>query len=145
MAPDMTAISALLSSVKTATDIAFLFRNADISVEKAELKLQIADLIVGIAEAKIQATEIQNIISGKDDEIRRLQEALETKANVTRHYDAYYGKDEDGKPFGEPYGMHCWEASRFSLQITSKDTIARLKRKASRDTFFSHTITERSR
>ena len=42
---DITTISGVLTSLKTATDIAKFFKDMDINLEKAELKLKIANLI----------------------------------------------------------------------------------------------------
>ena len=43
--PDISAITAVLGSLKTATEIAKFIRESDVSIERAELKLKVADLI----------------------------------------------------------------------------------------------------
>jgi hypothetical protein len=114
---DITVISALLNSVKTATEIANLLKGADISLEKAETKLQLADLISALADTKISASEVQELIKEKDDEIKRLKEALEIKERVIRHGDAYYEKKDTGEPTGNPYCSYCWEASNRLIHL----------------------------
>ena len=42
--PDITTIAAVLNSLKAATDIAKFLRESDLSLERAELKLKLADL-----------------------------------------------------------------------------------------------------
>jgi hypothetical protein len=75
--PDITTISAILGSIKTATDIAKAIKNADISLEKAELKLKIAELTESLADIKIKAVEIRDLIEKKDLEISILRKQLE--------------------------------------------------------------------
>ncbi len=115
--PDITAISAFLASIRTATDIAGLLRKADVSLENAETKLQIAELISALADAKINASEIQDLLREKDEEIRELKEALEINVKLIRYGDAYYEKDSQGNPTGDPYCSHCWEVSHKIVHI----------------------------
>jgi len=115
--PDAGIIAAFFSSLKTATEIAGLLRKADLSMEKADLKLQIADLVSALAEAKMQASEIQEVIKYKDEEIQQLKQALELKAHVIKQYDAYYEKSEDGQPTGDPYCMNCWETEHKLIHL----------------------------
>jgi hypothetical protein len=62
--PAIASIAAILSSIKTATDIAKFLRESDLSLQRAELKLKLADLVSALAEAKIELTEIQETLSG---------------------------------------------------------------------------------
>ena len=56
---DLTAVSTLLGSIKTATEIAKLIKDSDVSLEKAETKLKLAELISALADAKIKVTAVQ--------------------------------------------------------------------------------------
>ena len=76
---DIAAIASILGSVKTATEIAKLLKDSDLSLEKAEMKLKLADLISALADARIETAEIQSLIAEKDEKIKQLQEVLETK------------------------------------------------------------------
>ena len=49
---DIATISAITSSVKTAIDIAKAIKDADVSLEKAELKMRVAELIKRISGCK---------------------------------------------------------------------------------------------
>ena len=59
---DFASMSATLQGIKTATDIAKSLRDADLSLEKAEMKLQIADITSALADAKINLSEVQELI-----------------------------------------------------------------------------------
>ena len=51
---DITAIASILGSVKTATEIEKLLENSDLTLEKAEMKLKLADLICALAEDRLE-------------------------------------------------------------------------------------------
>ncbi|GHC12685.1 hypothetical protein [Thermomonas carbonis] len=106
--PDLASIASALSSLKVATDIVKFIRESDVSLERAELKLKLADLVGTLAEAKIQLSEIQTLLAEKDLEISRLTDAIETKDKVVRHLDAMYFQDDQGKAIGSPHCLGCW-------------------------------------
>jgi hypothetical protein len=56
-------ISAILTSVKTATDIAKLLKASDVSLEKAETKLKLADLIGALADVKMQLADVRESLA----------------------------------------------------------------------------------
>ena len=115
--PDIASIGAFLTSVKTATEIAKALREVDASLEKAETKLKIADLMDALAEARIKAVEIQEVLQEKDKRISELENALELKAKLTRVDEAYYEVTESGKPMGAPYCSHCWEVNHVGVHL----------------------------
>ena len=53
---DMTAITAVLGSIKTATEIAKYIKDSNVSFEKAETKLRLAELIGALADAKLKSS-----------------------------------------------------------------------------------------
>jgi hypothetical protein len=115
--PDIVAITAFLASVKNATDIAKAIRGADISLEKAEAKLKMAELIESLADARMQAAEIQDVIQDKDKKIAELENAFELKSKLIRQWDAYYLTDDNGNPTGGPYCSHCWEVNHRGVHL----------------------------
>lgn len=115
--PDIAAIGAILASVKTATEIAKHVRETDFSLDKAELKLRLADLVSTLADVKMEVAALQEVIEGKDREIAELKEAFESKDELVRRYDAYYRADKNGSPVGEPFCVYCWEESRKQRQL----------------------------
>ncbi|WP_304305944.1 hypothetical protein [Pseudacidovorax intermedius] len=115
--PDIAAISALLGSVKTATDIARFIRESDLSIERAELKLKVADLVSALADIKIELVDLQEAFAEKEKRIRELEAAFQAKGEMVRRYDAYYHANEEGNPEGVPYCLRCWENDRKQRQL----------------------------
>lgn len=126
--PDLTAIGAVLGSLKTATEIAKFIRESDVSIERAELKLKVADLIGALADVKLELVELQDSFAAKDNRIKELEEAFEAKSLMVRRYDAYYNAGPDGEPLGAPYCLRCWESDhkRRVLVHDAKDFRTRL-------------------
>jgi hypothetical protein len=116
---DITLISTALTSLKAATDIAKFLRESDLSLEKAELKLKLADLISSLADAKIQVVEIQEALQEKDKKIQELEDAFQSKDILVRRYDAYYNSDPNGQPVGVPYCLRCWENEHKKRQLVN--------------------------
>jgi hypothetical protein len=72
--PDIAAISALIAGIKHATDIAKVVKEADYSLEQAETKLKMAELIGSLADVKMQAAEIKELVLEKDKRIAELEQ-----------------------------------------------------------------------
>ena len=104
---DMAAISQVLSSIKAASDIARLLKETDISLEKAETKLRLAELVGALADAKFELAEVQNLLLDKDEKIKKLAETLHTKKNVLWEPPWYWSVDE-GKKDG-PFCQQCYD------------------------------------
>jgi hypothetical protein len=115
--PDIATIGAALSSLKTAADIAKFLRASDFNIEKAELKLKMADLVSALAEAKLELVDVQEEILEKEKVISQLKEAFENKDQLTRRYDAYYKIDENGEPMGVSFCLRCWEVDHKKRQL----------------------------
>lgn len=115
--PDMAAIGALLGSVKTATDIAKFIRESDVSIERAELKLKVADLVGALADIKIELVELQEAFAEKERRIQELEEAFQAKGQMVRRYDAYYRADDERNPVGVAYCLRCWENDHKQRQL----------------------------
>lgn len=118
--PDIISIAAALNSLKAATDIAKLLRESDLSLERAELKLKLADLISALADTKLELIEVQEALSEKDKRISELEEAFESKESLVRRLDAYYLVDEAGNPIGIPYCLRCWENDHKKRQLVQE-------------------------
>ncbi len=112
---DMASISAALSSIKTATEIAKLIKESDVSLEKAESKLKLADLISALADAKIQIAEIQQIIIEKDAEIRAATEQLTVRGKIQWEKPCYWlieGTRKDG-----PFCQLCYDKNKELIRL----------------------------
>jgi len=115
--PDIAAITAALSGVKTATEIVRYLRDTEAAFKTADLKLRIAELVDALANAKLSLADVQDVLAAKDAEIRRLNEALKRKADVIRYHDAYYEKNDKGQPVGDPYCSYCFENKNELVHI----------------------------
>lgn len=104
---DIQSVSLALASIKTATDIARLFKDSSTTFEKAEAKLKLAELISALADAKIQIAEIQQTIIDKDAELREAKEQLVIKENL-KWETPYYWLIKDAKKDG-PYCQRCYD------------------------------------
>ena len=120
---DLATIGAALSSLKTATEIVKFIRESDVNLEKAELKLKLADLLGSLADTKMELVEVQDALIEKDKKIADLEDAFQKKDSLVRQGDAYYVTDEDGKPTGIAYCLRCWENEHKTKQLvnSSKD------------------------
>lgn len=115
---EIAAISAFITSIKNATDIAKVIREAGVSLEKAEINFKLAELIGALADAKIQASEVKELLQEKDGQIAKLKKAFEMKDSLVREGDAYYKVNDAGKPNSSPYCSHCWEVNHIPVHLT---------------------------
>lgn len=125
---DITTIAAVLNSLKAATDIAKFLRESDLSLERAELKLKLADLVGALADARLELIDVQETLSEKDKLISELEDAFQSKDALVRRYDAYYHADESGNPMGVAYCLRCWENDHKKRQLVhdAKDRFTRV-------------------
>ncbi|HEU4700685.1 MAG TPA: hypothetical protein VFS40_15985 [Gemmatimonadales bacterium] len=107
--PDIATISAALTSLKTATEIAKALRDLPTTLENAELKLRVADLTGALADLKLQLTEVREDIAARETRIAELEVAFERREDLVRHGDAYYRKGEGGEAVGDAFCLRCWE------------------------------------
>ncbi len=108
---DLAAITSVVSSIKSAIEIANLLKKVEGEFQKAESKLALADMINALADAKIAMANLQDEMQQKDQEIARLVEDLRLKSSVMRVGDAYYDKDKHGTHHGDPYCQTCFEST----------------------------------
>jgi len=104
---DITSITAIVSSLKAAADIAKFLKDTNLTLEKAEVKAKIADLISALSDAKLEMANIRVGLLEKDEIIKRLQQTLELKEKLT--YNApYYWNMEKGERVG-PFCQVCYD------------------------------------
>lgn len=117
---DSFAIGAALNGIKAAVDIAKALRNADLSLEKAEMKLKIAELLETLADAKISIAEVKDVIEEKDNEIQSLRKAFEVKEKLIRKGNCYVLEDD---PEGEvnKYCLTCWDYEQKLVSLIMID------------------------
>ncbi|ENO1850667.1 hypothetical protein [Vibrio vulnificus] len=112
---DISMLSAALGSVKTATEIAKLIKESGTSLEKAEVKLQIAELISTLADIKMELADVQTLLIQKDEEIAALQNKLMLKESVIWEKPYYFIKDGEKKD--GPYCQQCWDSQGSLIRL----------------------------
>lgn len=117
--PDLTTFNSLFGTIKTAFDVAKMINDSAITFDKAETKLKLADLISTLAEAKIEISNIQELIIEKDKTISSLKKLLDINDNL-KWDQPYYWIEKDGLKDG-PYCQHCWDNNKklIRLQVNS--------------------------
>lgn len=106
---DIAAIGSLLTSLKAATDIAKFIRESDVSLERAELKLKLAELVEALANAKLEAADVQQGILDRDELIRELKVAAKLRSDLKWIQPCYYITNNDG--VDEPYCQTCYDSA----------------------------------
>lgn len=112
---DIATIAAALGSLKTATDIAKLIKESGTSLEQAEVKLQIAELISALAEAKTEIAGIQSELMKKNDIISYLNEQLTIKQKVVWDKPYYWLVDESDRD--GPFCQRCYDVERRLVRL----------------------------
>src|ERR1044071_786072 len=112
---DVTSISAALTSIKTAADIAKFIKETDSSLERAEFKLKLAELMSALADAKLEITQIQQTLADKDSRIRSLEEQFAVKERL--QWDPpYYWLETDSSKDG-PFCQQCYDNSHKQIRL----------------------------
>jgi hypothetical protein len=112
---DMLVIGSVLSSLKTATDIAKFIKESNVSLEQADHKLKLAELISALADAKIEIAEIQELILEKDEELKSLQNQLDVSKNIIWQEPYYFIEDDQGRH--GPYCQPCYDSERKLIRL----------------------------
>jgi hypothetical protein len=104
----ITEIASIFTSVKAATDIAKFVRDSDFSLEKAEGKLKLAELVSALADVKLQAVDIQQALTDRDEKIRGLEAALKLRSDLVWREPCYWLATAEG--IEEPYCQSCYDS-----------------------------------
>jgi hypothetical protein len=112
---DIGTISAVLSSVKTATDIAKIIKNSDVSLDAAETKLKVAELISALADVKLELAEVQDALREKDLEISSLKERFREKQSMNFDGKLYWIEGDE-----TPLCQVCYETDLKLHHLTYK-------------------------
>jgi hypothetical protein len=112
---DYALITSTISSIKAATDIATLIKERGLSLEEAEIKLKIADLINSLADAKINLAEICQLILEKDNKTNELNSKLEIKEKL--YYDGQFYWLQDSESKDGPYCQPCYDKNSKLIRL----------------------------
>jgi hypothetical protein len=114
---DLTAISTVLSSIKAATDIAKIVRESGLTLEQAEYKLKLAELVEKLADAKLQIASVQEVIDERDRKIKELENAANIRGKLSFAPPYYWLTAEDGNRDG-PYCQQCYDSAAKLIRLT---------------------------
>ena len=98
-----------VASVKTAWDLAKAVKVLADAIDDAQMKLQVAELIGALADARIQAAESSELIAS-------LQQQLKSKSQMKFNGHVYYkiaeGQEDDG-----PWCPTCYDARSLEIRL----------------------------
>jgi hypothetical protein len=115
---DVGSIGAALASIKTAAELAKIIKDSSSSLEKAEIKFKLADLVSALAEAKMDIASIQELVLEKEKEISSLKDKLETKNNVLWEKPYYFLDTANGKD--GPFCPACYDDSQKLIRLQDR-------------------------
>jgi hypothetical protein len=112
---DFTAVTAVLGNLKTATDIAKLIKDSDISLDKAETKLKLSELINALADAKLEVVNVREELSQAQGRIGELETELQVQGSI-RWQEPLYWLEGKGAPDG-PFCQNCYDSARKLIRL----------------------------
>ena len=101
----------ILSTLSTAISLAVRLREISKNIEDAEFKNLLADLSLELATLKIEMADIQIKSLEKNNEIESLKEKLKNKEKNVGFLGARYYVNKSGEPTGSPFCPVCWAKS----------------------------------
>jgi len=111
----MIDLGIAIGSVKSALEIAKTLKDSTDLYDKAEVKLQLAELIGSLADAKIQIAEIQASLINSEQEKKELLKKIETKNNMLYEKPYYWkisGDEKDG-----PFCQRCFDSDEKLIRL----------------------------
>ena len=116
----ITEISAALTALKAAIDIADVLKNSTSSLKDAEMKLKLADLIGKLADTKLSMAEIQTLLLEKDETINSLEKSLKLKEKLEFDGAIYWLPKETGGKDG-PFCQQCFDNDDKIIRLQYDD------------------------
>lgn len=112
---DLSTVTSALGSIKAATEIAKLIKDSDLSLEKAETKLKLADLIGSLADAKLEVINLQELLAKTEERIKGLEGELQVHKALRWEEPLYWLDGESGSD--GPYCQHCYDSSHKLIRL----------------------------
>ncbi|MFW1336285.1 hypothetical protein ACEWBD_20955 [Vibrio parahaemolyticus] len=115
---DISSISTALAGLKSATEIATWIKNSGSTLEDAETKLKLAELINALADTKVEVANFKELLLEKDEIIRGLQQEKSTQASVVWEEPFYFMIEEENQKIG-PYCQCCYDSDGSLVRVLS--------------------------
>ena len=112
---DLTTISTALSTLKSAYDISKVIKDSAGTLEQAEIKLKLAELISALVDTKSQISDIKLELISKNEKISELENQIKIQ-NELEFEQPYYWKITDGKQEG-PYCQKCYDDTKKLIRL----------------------------
>lgn len=125
---DPKAITGALSGINAAIQIAKTVRNAESSLAAAELKMQLAELMEKLADAKVHVATVQADSVEKDQLIAELRAQLALASEMVFEHPFYYRVTDDKRD--GPFCQRCFDADRKAVRL--------IENRASSDDWICH-------
>jgi hypothetical protein len=113
--PEMQVVG---TGLATAYRIAKAVVNADRAIDKAELRLQMADLMAALSESRQEALTARETIQALEARVRQLESNATLLASL-KHKAPFYLADDD--PI--PYCARCVEVERLPVHVVKTTVI----------------------
>ena len=113
---DIGSVSAAIGSVKTAIDIAKVLKDNSDIYENAEVKLQLANLISALADAKMEIAEVQELLINSEKEKKELQDQIALKESLLFEPPYYWRILENDDREG-PYCQVCYDKEKKLIRL----------------------------
>ena len=105
-----------VASVKAAWELAKAVKASADAIDDAQMKLQVAELIGALADARIQAAESSELISSLQ---QQLKSKLEMKFNGTVYYKVSESDEQEG-----PWCPTCYDAKGLEIRLQKSRNMA---------------------
>jgi hypothetical protein len=112
------SLVAALSGLKRASEVVAALIRGDVTLEKAELKVKLADVLGELADARTAVIQAREELKDNEREMDRLRDAVRLREEVVRTGDAYFRKDASGSPSGAPFCSYCIEKDGRFFHLT---------------------------
>lgn len=104
-----------VASIRAAWELAKAVKTSTDAIDDAQIKLQVAELISALADAKIQAAESTELIA-------ELEKQVKAKSQMKFNGSVYYRVTDEGDEEG-PWCPTCFDARSMEIRL-QKDTSA---------------------
>jgi len=105
-----------VTGVKTAWELAKAIKASADAIDDAQMKLQVAELIGALADARVEAAESSELIAS-------LQQQLKSKALMKFNGSVYY-KVTEGEEKEGPWCPTCYDARGLEIRLQKNQTRA---------------------
>tara|TARA_R110002073_G_scaffold11861_2_gene53391 strand:+ start:9589 stop:9963 length:375 start_codon:yes stop_codon:yes gene_type:complete len=103
-------VAEYISSIKAAWDLARILKTATDSIDDAQIKLQMAELISALADAKIEAAE-------NAEKLTELQRELNARSSLIYEKGLYYEQDEEDYSLDGPFCPTCYDSESKIIRL----------------------------